>query len=204
MKTYEQLLNRNPSWALLQGSLHFEKANAVHDTLRKIVAKLQSLQVRYAIVGAIAMFFHGYRRFTEDVDILIAPEGWRSLVGSLHDHEFILDENTSVRDAATGVRIDFLLTDQWTNGGGQVVSFTPNEEQCCQVDGITFLRLQRVLEMKLLSGMTRRSRLRDLADAQAMLETLQLPRDFANQLHPSVQSKYRELWDVVQNNPGDP
>src|SRR5712692_8190811 len=79
MVTYEQRLNHNLDWALREGSMHFEKESAVHKTLRKIAKRLQDLGIPYAIVGGMAMFFHGYRRFTEDVDILVTPADLREV-----------------------------------------------------------------------------------------------------------------------------
>ena len=56
-----------------EGSMHFEEESAVQKTLRRIAKRLDELGVPYAVVGGLAMFFHGYRRFTEDVDILVTP-----------------------------------------------------------------------------------------------------------------------------------
>ncbi len=75
MITYEQRLNHNLDWALREGSMHFEKDSAVHKTLRKITRRLEELGIPYAVVGGMAMFFHGYRRFTEDVDLLVTRDG---------------------------------------------------------------------------------------------------------------------------------
>ena len=71
MITYEQRLNRDLDWALREGSMHFEKGNAVHKTLQRIARKLDELGIPYALAGAMALFYHGFRRFTEDVDILV-------------------------------------------------------------------------------------------------------------------------------------
>src|SRR2546421_12919192 len=79
MVTYEQLLDRNVDWALREGSMHFEKESAVHKTLRKITRRFDELGIPYAIVGAMAMFFHGYRRFTDDVDMLVTPEDLKEI-----------------------------------------------------------------------------------------------------------------------------
>ena len=75
MVTYEQQLTRNPHWALQEGSMHFEKESAVHQALCKVTRRLQELGIPYVIVGGMAMFLHGYRRFTEDVDLLVTREG---------------------------------------------------------------------------------------------------------------------------------
>lgn len=76
---YEQLLNDNPSWALSEGSRHFEENSAVFQTLRNITARLHELGIAYAVIGAMAMFYHGYRRFTEDVNLLVTRSGLRTI-----------------------------------------------------------------------------------------------------------------------------
>ncbi len=86
MVTYEELLDRDLRWALREGSLHFEKDSAVHRTLQKIVRKLDELGVPYAVAGGMALFFHGFRRFTEDVDILVTREGLQKIHAELEGH----------------------------------------------------------------------------------------------------------------------
>src|ERR1700726_3855311 len=83
MITYEDLLNRDLDWALREGSMHFEEESAVHRTLKRITRRLEQLGIPYAIVGGMAMFFHGYRRFTDDVDILVTPEGLQEIHAKL-------------------------------------------------------------------------------------------------------------------------
>ncbi len=54
--------------------------------------------------------------------------------------------------------------------------------------------------------MTNPGRLRDLADVQELIRTLQFPLDFAGQLNPYVRGKYEELWKAVlegRQGPGD-
>ncbi len=75
MITYEQQLDRDFNWALEEGGMHFEEKSAVHKALRKIARRLDELGIPFVVVGGMAMFYHGYRRFTEDVDLLVTPEG---------------------------------------------------------------------------------------------------------------------------------
>jgi hypothetical protein len=81
--TYEQRLNEEPAWALREGSDHFGGGSAVHQALLKITRRLTELRIPYVIAGGMALFFHGYRRFTEDVDIVVTAavelEGLRFL-----------------------------------------------------------------------------------------------------------------------------
>jgi hypothetical protein len=70
---YEQLLDRDPRWALKEGSMHFERESAVHKALERIFQRLEELSIPYSLAGGMALFFHGYRRFTEDVHIEHSP-----------------------------------------------------------------------------------------------------------------------------------
>src|SRR5947199_3060758 len=75
MLTYEEKLDRDVRWAFEEGGMHFERESAVHKALRKITKRLEELRIPYAVAGAMAMFFHGYRRFTDDVDLLVTRAG---------------------------------------------------------------------------------------------------------------------------------
>ena len=44
------------------------------DVLKRVLAALESRGVNYAIFGAVALNLHGLARFTEDLDIFVAPE----------------------------------------------------------------------------------------------------------------------------------
>src|SRR2546426_9623891 len=72
--SYEELLSSDPRWALSEGSRYFEEKSAVWDALHKIAKRLSELGTPYAVAGGIALFRHGYRRFTEYLDIVIAKK----------------------------------------------------------------------------------------------------------------------------------
>src|SRR5208282_3207975 len=109
MITYEQRLNANLDWALREGSMHFEKESAVHKTLQKIVERLDALAIPYALAGAMAMFFHGFRRFTEDIDILVTREGLAEAHRHLNGLGYVppFAGSKQLRDAEQGVRVEF-------------------------------------------------------------------------------------------------
>jgi hypothetical protein len=202
MVVYEQLLDRNTDWALREGSMHFEKESAVHKTLRQLARRLNDLGIPYAIVGGMAMFFHGYRRFTEDVDVLVTREGLeiahRELEGLGYVHPFA--GSKQLRDAEYGVRVEFLVTGDYPGDGKPKPVAFPDPGQCTtEVDGIRFLQLPSLIELKLASGMTNPGRLQDLADVQRLTQVLNLPVDLAAQLDPFVRDKYVELWNTAQS-----
>jgi hypothetical protein len=65
-------------------------------------------------------------------------------------------------------------------------------------DGIRYVPLEVLIELKLASGMSNVNRLRDLADVQDFVKKAGLPRDIVDGLDPSVRKKYVELWDGAQ------
>jgi len=207
MITYEQRLNANLDWALREGSMHFEKESAVHKTLRKITRRLEELGIPYAVVGGMAMFFHGYRRFTEDVDLLVTREGLKEVHKKLEGLGYVppFAGSKHLRDMEHGVKVQFLVTGDFPGDGKPKELAFPNpEETAVKIDGVLCLQLPRLLELKLASGMTNPGRIQDLGDVQQMIKTLHLGEELADQLHPFVRDKYRELWTAVRDNPAEP
>ena len=51
----------------------FQGKDQVHQTMRRLVRRLQRAGIPYAVVGGMAVFFHHYRRTTNDVDVLLTP-----------------------------------------------------------------------------------------------------------------------------------
>jgi hypothetical protein len=206
MVVYEQMLNRNLDWALHEGSMHFEKESAVHKALRKITARLDELGIPYALVGGMAMFFHGYRRFTEDVDILVTPQGLVEIHRQLEELGYVppFSGSKQLRDAELGVRIEFLVQGAYPGDGKPKPISFPDPEVCNEViDGIRCVPLPKLVELKLASG-TAAGRLKDLADVQELIRILHLPAEFAERIDPSVREQYRDLWTAVQNAPPAP
>jgi hypothetical protein len=202
--TYEQRLNRNLDWALREGSMHFDKENAVHKTLKKITSRLDQLGIPYALVGGMAMFFHGYRRFTEDVDLLVTPEGLAEVHRRLEGLGYLppFPGSKHLRDTEHGVRIEFLVTGEYPGDGKpKPVQFPNPAEARATIDGVPCLELTKLIELKLASGMTHPGRLKDLADVQELIRTLDLPADLAERLNPFVREKYQELWAGVHGEP---
>jgi hypothetical protein len=67
----EKRLDTDPDWALREGSGYFEDKGSVQGTVHRMTKRLDDLPMPYVVAGGIAMFRHGYRRFTEVVDLLV-------------------------------------------------------------------------------------------------------------------------------------
>jgi hypothetical protein len=207
MINYEEQLDRDRRWALLEGSMHFEKESAVFKTLLRIAKKLDELKVPYAVVGGMALFLHGFRRFTEDINILVSRDGLRviheQLEGAGYRPPFAGSKN--LRDTDSVVRIEFLVAGGFPGDGKpKPVLFPDPEGVGITIDGISCLNVPALIELKLASGMTEPGRIKDLADVQELIVTLQLPLDLANELNPFVRDKYKELWAAVRHRMDEP
>jgi hypothetical protein len=203
---YETQLSRDLQWALQEGSMFFEQKSGLHLTLRNITRRLRELNVPYAVAGGMALFFHGFRRFTEDVDILVTRDGLERLHQELEGLGYVplFPGSKNLRDADSGVRIEFLVTGDYPGDGKpKPVAFPDPEQAGIERDGIRWLNLPVLVELKLASGMTAPGRLKDLADVQELIRLLHLPADFAEQLQPFVREKYGELWRAVQGGASD-
>jgi hypothetical protein len=122
MLSYEEKLNRNVTWAMEEGGMFFDRRSAVHDTLQRLTKSLDELGVDYAIADAMAMFLHGFRRFTEVVDVLVTREGLQKVHEALEGRGYVkpFEASKNLRDARTGVKIDFLISGQILETESQV------------------------------------------------------------------------------------
>lgn len=208
MLAYETRLSTDPRWALSEGSRHFEDRSAVQDTLRRIAKRLSELGIPYAISGGMALFHHGLRRFTEDVDVLVSREGLQAIHAQLSGLGYLptFPGAKNLRDTQTGVRIDFLVSGDFPGDGKpKPISFPDPALASFEHDGIRYLNLPTLIELKLASGMTNPARLRDLSDVLELIRLLNLPESFADQsLSPYVRSKFLELHRAASSSEPGP
>ena len=199
---YEQRLNQNSRWALSEGSVFFEDKGAVQQAMRRIAKRLDEIGVPYAIVGGMALFQHGFRRFTEDVDILVTKESVPIIHEKLEGRGYLspFTGSKNLRDTELGVKIEFLITGGFPGDGKpKPVSFPDPADVAIEMEGRKYIPLTTLIELKLASGMTNTHRLKDLADVQEVIKTLNLPIEFGEQLNPYVREKFRELWSPAEN-----
>jgi hypothetical protein len=204
INTYEQRLTMDARWALSEGSRFFEEKSSVQDALRKIAKRLHDLGIPYAIVGGMALFHHGVRRFTEDVDILVTRESLEQIHRALDGLGYLppFQGSKNLRDADSGVKIEFIVTGEYPGDGKpKPVAFPEPSDVAVESDGVSYVNLATLVNLKIASGMTNPGRLKDLADVQELIKRLPLTCEFSAELHPYVQEKYRELWDAVHQAP---
>lgn len=198
--SYEALLDADLRWALNQGSRHFEEDSAVFHALRNIAQRLKALDIPYAVVGGMALFRYGLRRFTEVVDLLVTRADLITIHDKLEGLGYLppFPNSKHLRDTDLGVRIEFLMTGDYPGDGKpKPVAFPDPRDVSAEFDGIRYLTLPKLVELKLASGMTNLNRMKDLADVLELVKVLKLSQEFTLELDPFVGAKYDELWAVA-------
>ena len=202
---YETRLSQDRRWALSEASRFFQGEGGVQETLRAVTKRLNDLGVPYAVAGGIALFQHGYRRFTEDIDILVTRDGLRMIHDTIEGLGYVrpFAGSKNLKDTQHGVRIEFLIAGDYPGDGKPKPVAFPNPDQVAvEFDGIKYLNLPTLIELKLASGMSNPRRGKDLIDVEALIDQLRLPETFAEQLNPYVREEYRNRWRIV-NAPRD-
>lgn len=187
-----------------EGSRFFAGDSDVHKALRRIAGRLTELGIPYAVAGGMALVAHGYRRFTDDVDILVTEEGLERIHEELDGRGFVrpFAASKNLRETETRVKIEFLVAGKYPGDGREKPVQFPNPDAVSfEREGIAFLNLPTLIELKLASGMSGAGRRKDLADVQELVKSLALPRDFGGQLNEYVRAMYEELYDEVQELP---
>lgn len=189
--------------AFEEGLRYFMGEGELNKTIARLGRDLEKHGIEYAIIGAAALNAHGYLRFTSDVDLILTREGLeifhRDLVGVGYRPAFE-GARKKLRSTLNGVAIEIITEGEYPGDGKpKPVSFPDPSTASIEIEGVRVVTLEKLIELKLASGMTAPDRLKDLADVQELIKIKHLTRDFADKLNPYVREKYLELWDAVKS-----
>jgi len=180
----------------------FMEASPIHETMRRLSRILDEMKIPFAIAGAMAANAHGHKRTTSDVDILIRRE---DLVRFKSKHIGLgwmdkFEGSKNFKDTITSVNVDTLIVGDYPGDGlPKPVAFpAPEDVSFRNDDGIPFISLETLLELKIACGSTVSHRPRDLDDVIQLIRVNRLPLEFAQKLNPFVVGKYHELWQAAQ------
>jgi hypothetical protein len=182
---------------------YFMGEGILNKTLARLSKDLETHGIDYAVIGAAALLAHGYQRLTEDIDLLMTPAGLQKfhdeLVGLGYAPSFP-GARKRIRSTVDGVSIEVMTTGEYPGDGKpKPVSMPAPAEASTEIDGIKFVTLDKLIELKLASGISASDRLKDLADVQELIKIRKLDADFALKLDPYVRTKYLELEEAVRN-----
>jgi len=186
-----------------EGLRYFMGEGTLNKTLTRLSADLEEHGIDYAVIGAVALLAHGYPRFTEDIDLVMTGDGLRKfheeLVGLGYVPAFP-GARKRLKSTVDGVSIEVMTTGEYPGDGKpKPVSMPEPDKASTEIDGIKFVTLEKLIELKLASGITAPDRLKDLADVQELIKIRKLDAEFALKLNPYVREKYRELEAAVRN-----
>ena len=185
-----------------EGLRYFMGEGTLNKTLARLSTDLDERGIDYIVIGAVALLAHGYPRFTEDIDLVMTREGLErfheELVGLGYAPSFP-GAKKRLRSTTDGVSIEVMTTGEYPGDGKpKPVSMPAPTDASTEIDGIKFVTLEKLIELKLASGISASDRLKDLADVQELIKIRKLGADFVHKLNPYVRAKYLELEDAVR------
>ncbi len=201
MRTDFQQIIASPVAAYDEGLRFFMGEGILNETLRRVARDLETHEIDYVVIGAVALNAYGYRRFTEDIDLVLTRAGLEKfqteLVGKGYRPAFE-GAAKKFRTTAENVTVEIITNDEFPGDGKpKPVEFPNPGEIDFEIDGVKTVSLEKLIELKLASGMTAPHRLKDLADVQELIKIKNLNADYAEKLNPFVREKFLELQKAV-------
>jgi len=192
-----QALISSPTEAYAEGLRFFRGKGMLNEALRRVASDLERNQIDYVVIGAVALNQHGYRRFTEDIDILMTQEGlekFRKLMIGRGYRPAFEGASKKFRTTEENVSVEIVVTGDYPGDGlPKPIAFPEPGTVAIEIEDIKTISLERLIELKLASGMTAPDRLRDLADVQELIKLKSLDEGFASKLNEYVRPKFIEL-----------
>jgi hypothetical protein len=173
-----------------------------NESLWEVAARCNELLRRagiaYSVCGGVAVCLHGYQRNTTDLDLVIRAQDSAAVRHLLTDAGFIWDPDQLEFRTVDGIAIPFLIAGQKAGKGAEVSVAEPvGDLNVEQIEGLSVVRLARLLEMKIACGMSNLRRThKDFADVVELIAIRNLDKSYARFLHKSLRATFRQL---VQN-----
>jgi len=185
-----------------EGLRYLMGEGTLNGALARLSEDLGRHGIDYMVIGAVALMAHGYPRFTEDIDLVMTAEGLeafhRELVGLGYSPAFE-GARRKFRSSLEGVPVEVITSGEYPGDGKpKPVSFPVPAGASIELDGVRVVTLEKLVELKLASGMTAPDRLKDLADVQELIKVRGLDADFAEALNPYVREQYLRLWTAIE------
>ncbi len=144
----------------------------LNQDFKEFIQSLNDNQVRYLVIGGYAVAFHGYPRYTKDIDIWVemSQENAANLIKALEQFGFgslnlqvsdFLDPDQVIQLGYPPSRIDLLTT---PSGVTFETCFASRVEVPFEDLTVNFIDLENLKQNKKASG-----RLQDLADLENLL-----------------------------------
>jgi hypothetical protein len=175
----------------------------LNDALSRLARDLREHEIDYVVIGALALLAYGYPRFTEDIDVVLTPSGLEKFHELLVGRGYVpasAGARKRLKSTADGTPVEIIASTEYPGDGKpKPISFPNPTDDAVEIEGINFPTLEKLIELKLASGMTAPDRLKDLADVQELIKIRGLSVDHAEKLNPYVRGKFIELLAAVES-----
>jgi hypothetical protein len=185
---------RTSFWqGLKEISLFFQGNDEVHKSMRRLVKRLDRAGIPYVIVGGMAVFAHHYRRTTDDLDVLLTPEGFQEFQRRFVPKNYGRLPQRSRRfvDRTNDVTLDVLVTGLFPGTGKPGPVAYPDPTSVGEtIEKIRVVDLVNLIQLKLAAR-----RYQDFADVVNLIRFNNLDESFAERLHSSLRGDYIECLE---------
>jgi hypothetical protein len=165
--------------------------SAILDLARELSRLMKESGVSGAVIGGIAVVLHGHVRTTKDIDLFI--DGPAEPLGNLLRANGFSFDAVAREFVREGIPVHLVTL-------GQLVQ---PPRKFVEIEGVTTVSLEDLVEMKLRSGSANLLRAQDLADAIGLIRHHGLRGDFAGRLDKSLRPTYRRLIKEMQREARD-
>jgi hypothetical protein len=173
--------------------MFFQGKGAVHQSLRRLVKRLEKARIPHAIAGGMAVNAHGHERMTKDVDVLLTPDGFaefqRLFVPKFYQP--VPGRKRRFMDKINQRTVDILVTGLFP-GLGQPgpIAFPDPTTVCERIQDVEVINLVTLIELKLAAR-----RHQDFADVVNLIAVHNLDESFCQRLHRSVRQDFIECLE---------
>src|SRR6202171_6642083 len=137
---------------LQQADEFFMSTGPVHQTLRNLARRLPDAGIDYAVIGGTAPALHGFVRPTQDVDLLLSPEGLEKFHAELVGRGYVptfQGARKHFRDTEPGVKVEMITAGEYPGDGKpKPVVFPTPEDVAVAVGAFRVVRLESLIELK--------------------------------------------------------
>jgi hypothetical protein len=178
---------------LKEVTMFFQGKDEVHKSLRRLIRRLERAAIPYAVVGGMAVYAHGHRRTTADVDVLLTADGFAKFKEQFvpKNYETVPKRGRRFIDKANDVVLDVLVTGLYPGLGKPGPVAYPDPEAVSEtINRIKFVDLATLVQLKLAAR-----RYQDFADVVNLIRAHGLDESFQDKLHPSLHRDYIECLD---------
>jgi hypothetical protein len=173
-----------------EADMFFEARGEVHQTMRRLVKRLEKAGIPCAVMGGMAVNAHGHERMTKDVDVLLTRRGFQEFCKRYVPKDYALVPGRSRRfvDRESQRTVGILTTGLFPGRGTPgPIAFPDPEDVREQIKKIHYFDLKTLIELKLAAR-----RWRDFADVVDLIRTHNLDEAYLSKLHPSVRQDFIE------------